>query len=319
MSPPCKGASGLLSETKAATAKYQTMNRLAVVWTEKMLAAWTSPPKLVLLENVPRLKKRAAAMVRELRARLRSAGYVFSDGFHDCGELGSLAQHRRRYLLVARHTPSVAPLLYQPPKRRVRACGEVLGEMPMPEDPNAGRMHKLPKISWLNWVRLALIPAGGDWRDLDGVLADGEPRRAKFKRKRVERWEKPTGTIGGPGGNGVENVADPRVALPSAGKPNTHNNKYRVEDWKKPAHTVIGATRPGSGAPAIADPRVESAFDHGYAVLDWRERAQRSQASHIRATAPTRWRTCASSTRTADRTASCLGKTRPQRSRVVLA
>lgn len=269
----CKGASGLLSEEKSRTPKYAAMNRLALVWTETMLAAWPEPPKLVLLENVPRLKKRAAGMVRELRAVLRRAGYVFSDGFHDCGELGALAQHRRRYLLVARHAKSVAPLLYQPPKRRVRACGEVLGELPMPEDLRGGRMHKLPKISWLNWVRLALIPAGGDWRDLDGVLADGEPRRAKFKRHRVERWDEPTGTIGGSGSNGVENVADPRIAL-SACKPNAHHNKYRVEDWREPAHTVIGATRPGSGAPAVADPRVDRAFAGGYGVTPWSEPAR---------------------------------------------
>jgi site-specific DNA-cytosine methylase len=304
MSPPCKGASGLLSESKAATAKYKDMNRLALVWTQTMLAAWAMPPKLVLLENVPRLKTRAKEMLRELRPLLKRAGYVFSDGFHDCGELGSLAQHRRRYLLVARHASSVAPLLYQPPRRRVRACGEVLGTLPMPEDPSAGRMHRLPKISWLNWVRLSLIPAGGDWRDLEGVLADGESRRSKFKRHRVERWDGPTGTVGGSGSNGVENVADPRIAL-GACKPSSHHNKYRVEDWTKPAHTVIGATRPGSGAPAIADPRfgnvdrvtpwsqpvgtithapapssgggavadprVKRAYDHGYAVLDWSE------------------------------------------------
>jgi site-specific DNA-cytosine methylase len=304
MSPPCKGASGLLSESKAATAKYKDMNRLALVWTQTMLAAWATPPKLVLLENVPRLKTRAKEMLRELRPLLKRAGYVFSDGFHDCGELGALAQHRRRYLLVARHASSVAPLLYQPPRRRVRACGEVLGTLPMPEDPSAGRMHRLPKISWLNWVRLSLIPAGGDWRDLAGVLADGESRRSKFKRHRVERWDSPTGTVGGSGSNGVENVADPRIAL-GACKPSSHHNKYRVEDWAKPAHTVIGATRPGSGAPAIADPRfgnvdrvtpwsqpvgtithapapssgggavadprVKRAYDHGYAVLDWSE------------------------------------------------
>lgn len=298
MSPPCKGASGLLSEAKASTAKYQTMNRLALLWTEKMLAAWPDPPKLVLLENVPRLKKRAASMVRELRALLRRAGYVLSDGFHDCGELGALAQHRRRYLLVARHARSVAPLLYQPPRRRVRACGEVLGALPLPEDPRAGRMHRLPRISWLNWVRLALIPAGGDWRDLEGVLADGEPRRAKFKRHRVERWDEPTGTIGGSGSNGVANVADPRgrewfgnvlrvknwnepASTVTGGSGPTNGggavadprfgNVDRVTPWTDPVGTITHSPAPSSGAGAVADPRVEHAYDHGYAVLDWRE------------------------------------------------
>lgn len=268
MSPPCKGASGLLSEALAASPKYRDMNELALAWTRVMLSTWAEPPRLVLLENVPRLKTRAGKMLREVRRLLNAAGYVCSDGFHDCGEIGGLAQHRRRYLLVARHRHRVPPLLYQPPLRRVRGCGEVLGPLPMPEDPAAGPMHKLPKISWLNWVRLALIPAGGDWRDLPGVLAEGEKRREKFKRHAMEDWQAPVGTVGGSGSNGVENVADPRLGM-GACKPGAHHNKYRIERWEGAGHTVIGATRPGSGAPGIADPRVKNAFDHGYMVLPW--------------------------------------------------
>jgi site-specific DNA-cytosine methylase len=73
--------------------------------------------------------------------------------------------------------------------------------------------------------------------------------------------------------------------------PNAHRNKFTVRDWRDPASTVMGATRPGSGAPsvadpraaerfgnslrvvpwdaAVADPRVKVAFDHGYRVLPW--------------------------------------------------
>ena len=271
-SPPCKGASGLLSEKSAKTAKYRAMNGLALSWLRLMFAAWDDRPALVLLENVPRLKIRAAGMLRKLKSMLRQAGYVLHDGFHDCGELGGLAQHRRRYLLVARLPSKCPPLLYQPPKRRVRGCGEVLGTLPVPEDPRGGPLHRPPNLSWLNWVRLALIPAGGDWRDLPGVLAEGESRRQKFKRHRVERWEEPTGTIGGSGSNGVENVADPRVGLPCANNPRAHHNKYRVERWDAPAHTVIGATRPGSGAPSVADPRPQQPwFGSVLGVKGWDE------------------------------------------------
>ena len=267
LSPPCKGASGLLSEAKAKTKKYEELNQLAVVWTRLMLATWSTPPRLVLLENVPRLQSRAREMLNEVKRLLRGAGYVLHEGFHDCGELGGLAQHRKRYLLVARHAARVPPLLYQPPKKRVRACGEVLGALPKPGDPVAGPMHRLPRISWLNWVRLALIPAGGDWRDLPGVLIEGQKRREKFKRHAVEKWEEPVGTVGGSGSNGVENVADPRIPLPAC-KPHVHHNKYRVEAWEQPAHTVIGATRPGSGAPSVADPRP---FGNVNRVTPWDE------------------------------------------------
>lgn len=274
-SPPCKGASGLLSAEKAKTEKYQKMNGLAERWTRLMLEAWREPPRLVLLENVPRLKKRAAPMLRRVRAMLRAAGYVFHDGFHECGEIGGLAQVRKRYLLVARHAKRVPPLLYQPPKLRVRGCGEVIGPLPMPSDPAAGPMHRLPRLSWLNWVRLALIPAGGDWRDLNGVLRDGQAKREVFKRHGVQRWDEPSATVAGSGSNGPSAVADPRIGMDACG-PNAYHNNYRVEDWAEPAHTVTGATRPGSGGPSVADPRVslvpeKPAFDHGYGVLRFDE------------------------------------------------
>lgn len=255
LSPPCKGASGLLSADKAKTPKYEAMNRLALDWIETMLLAWDERPKLVLVENVPRLKQRAGGMLKKVRSLLAAAGYVFHDGFHDCGELGGLAQVRRRYLLVARHAKTCPPLLYQPPKRRVRGCGEVLGQLPMPGDPAGGPMHRLPRLSWLNWVRLALIPAGGDWRDLEGVLKDGQPRREVFRRHKVQKWGDPADTVAGSGSNGPSAVADPRIQL-DAFKNGAHHNLYRVEDWEAPAHTVTGASRPGGGAPSVADPRL---------------------------------------------------------------
>ncbi len=307
LSPPCKGASGLLSAKAAKQPKYVAMNRLALDWMELMVATWDVPPRLCLLENVPRITSRAKSTLDAVKRILRKAGYVFHEQSHDCGVLGGLAQHRTRYLLVARHADRCPPLLYQPPPQRVRACGEVLGAMPLPEDPAAGPMHRLPRLSWLNWVRLSLIPAGGDWRDLDGVLKDGQPRREVHRRHRVEKWDRPTATVAGSGSNGPSAVADPRAStfggylgvkgwdestgaicgesLPSkrafavadprlsldACKPNSHHNKYRVEPWGSPAHTVIGATRVGSGAPSVADPRVRVAYDHGYGVLRWVE------------------------------------------------
>ncbi len=39
-SPPCKGASGLISDEKAQTETYAAMNELALVWTRLMLATW---------------------------------------------------------------------------------------------------------------------------------------------------------------------------------------------------------------------------------------------------------------------------------------
>jgi site-specific DNA-cytosine methylase len=294
MSPPCKSFSGLLSKAASESPKYNAMSRLVVTWTNLMLDAWgASPPRLVLLENVPRIASRGAWLLKEVKALLRKAGYVFHAQNHDCGELGGLAQHRQRYLLVARHPKRCAPLLYQPPKKRVRACGEVLEKLPLPEDPAGGPMHKLPRLSWINWVRLALIPAGGDWRDLEGVLADGQARREVFRRHHVGRWDESTATVAGSGSNGIQNIADPRVKdafpgaygingwaeptgtipgesapsngrfavadpriVPQAGNEGMHHGKYKVRSWDEAAGTVIGADRVGSGAQSVADPRV---------------------------------------------------------------
>lgn len=253
LSPPCKGSSGLLSEAQARKAKYRKLNKLALKWIQLMLEAWAdSPPRLILFENVPRIVSRAKRMLAAVRAHLRRAGYVMHDGVHDAGELGGLAQHRRRYLLVARHQKSVESLLYQPVKKRVRACGEVLGALPIPNDPAGGPLHRLPNIGWLNWVRLALIPAGGDWRDLPGVLEDGQERREVFKRHAVEDWDEPTGTVGGSGSNGVENVADPRPG-------ECFRGTYGVSKWDDPAATVTGSAAPSTGRFAVADPRIKQA------------------------------------------------------------
>lgn len=268
LSPPCKGASGLLSEKQARKAKYRKLNALALAWIRLMLETWSgAPPRLVLFENVPRIVSRARRVLGAVRAHLRRAGYVLHEGFHDCGEIGGLAQHRRRYLLVARHQRSVPTLLYQPTPKRVRACGEVLGPLPMPNDPAGGPLHKLPAIGWLNWVRLALIPAGGDWRDLPGVLEDGEERCAKFKRHAVEPWTAPTGTVGGSGSNGVANVADPRSVEWFGGV-------LGVAPWASPAATVTGAASPSRGEFSVADPRVRCEPRAGaYGVQAWGEPA----------------------------------------------
>jgi site-specific DNA-cytosine methylase len=317
LSPPCKGASRLIGAAKADTQHYRDMNRLAVVWMAAMLDAWSSsPPALVLLENVPGLPQRAGGMLRELRAMLRAHGYVFTADSHDCGEIGGLAQHRRRYLLVARHPKKCPPLLYQPPKRRVRGCGEVIGTLPMPATPGAaqwGALHEMPKLSWKNWLRLALIPAGGDWRDLEGVLREGQARRDVFRRHAVAAWAEPMDAVTGPGGHSVEAVADPRVALtcspragaygvtgwddpskvvtgsmnidnapaavadPRIGLPDGtdyHGGVYGVVGWQEPTGAICGESSPSNGRFSVADPRVSTGYDAAYGVLGWDQPAR---------------------------------------------
>lgn len=273
-SPPCKGSSRLLSAKKAQTEKYARMNELALVWTRKMLEAWPDPPPLVIVENVPGLPTRARKMLRELRRILRGAGYVLHASTHDCGEIGGLAQRRKRYLLVARHPQKCPPILYQPPRRRVRACGEVLETLPMPATVAArewGGLHEMPRLTWRNWLRLALIPAGGDWRDLEGVLAAGQPRREVFGKHRVEGWDASVGAVAGPGSNGVCNVSDPRVPLGLT----WHRGAYGVTPWDDPFGAITGgADNPSRGRFVVADPRLAlrcAPHPGAYGVAPWDE------------------------------------------------
>ena len=287
LSPPCKSFSQLTSKRARRLRKYRLMNLLALQWVKLMLATWPKGPRLVLLENVPGIAKLGSALLRKIRRLLRAAGYVVSPGeTHDCGELGALAQHRRRYLLVARHQESVPVLLYQPVRKKVRACGEVLGALPLPGDPSAGPLHQLPRISLLNWWRLSLIPPGGDWQDLPGMehraskgpdvqagapsVADPRVRTDAFRESYgVLGWDEPSGTVKGEAWvtTGRTSVADPRLG---ALNPNRHTAKFAVSAWGEPARTVTGTdTRVGSGAPCVADLRLNSRQPHTYGVLAW--------------------------------------------------
>ncbi len=268
LSPPCKGFSGLLPAARAKDRKYQALNGLVARGMFLTLEAFPKDrPGLLLLENVPRITIRGADLLLDVKRLLAAYGYVFHEGYHDCGELGGLGQHRRRYLLVARHPGKVPSFVYQPPKLKVRACGEVLGPLPLPDDPAGGPMHRLPRLQWRTWVRLALIPAGGDWRDL------GSKDKGWFDNSyRVVPWDEPAGTVttGGAPSCGATSVADPRFG----DKPGRHLSHYRVEHWDDPAHTVTGATHVGNGTPSVADPRLGYAPRKGaFRVARWDEPA----------------------------------------------
>lgn len=253
-SSPCKGFSGLLSAKRAQEDKYQVLNTLVLKSMFLAVETWDSPPPLLVIENVPRIATRGAELLEKVRQLLRQYGYAFHEASHDCGEVGGLAQHRRRYLMVARHEKSCTAYVYKPPKQRVRGCGEVLGTLPLPADPDAGALHRLPKISWLNWVRLALIPAGGDWRDLPKAIepAPENPNKHHNKLKLIG-WDEPSPTVIGAGdlGAGAPSVADPRI-----GTAQYFRGSLGVNEWSKPTGTVTGESLPLNGRFSVADPRV---------------------------------------------------------------
>ena len=255
LSAPCKGSSKLLSSAKAETAKYVAMNDLSYRGVLTLLDAYPDDPiGYLAFENVPNITTRAKTMLAALRKLLRSRGYVLHDGFHEARHIGDLAQRRKRWFMIARHPSKVPVFLYKPPHKAGKVCGDVLGELPLPNDPAGGPMHRLSDTSMINLLRLWAIPAGGDWRDL---IADGRPRRERFRRHHIEKWSEPSVTIGGSGSNGPCGIADPRNAAAvelERARPGFTSMDH-VLSWDGTARTVTGATRPGTGAPSVADPR----------------------------------------------------------------
>lgn len=278
LSAPCKGFSGLLSERKSRDVRYRALNRLTVRGVWLMLEAWADdPPELVLFENVPRIATRGRHLLDQIGELLRSYGYAVAETTHDCGEMGGLAQSRRRFLLVARHREKVPPFLYQPVRRPLRAVGDVLGRMPLPGAAVAGPMHRMPALQWRTWVRLAFVEAGSDWRSLsrlrvaDGVLADYGivPERSyQDGVLGVLPWSDPAGAVTGNAGPtcGRYSVANPRPGAALRG------DTLGVIPFDSPGGTVTGRGFPTNGRFTVADPRCALDHEYGqYGVVPWAE------------------------------------------------
>lgn len=275
ISSPCKGASGLLSEAKSMTPKYQALNELTLRCVWLMCEAWRhNPVSLIVFENVPRLASRGRHLLDQIAQILQFYGYAVAETTHDCGELGGLAQSRKRFLLVARHMEKVPPFLYEPSKKSLQPVGAVLGRMPMPGDiERAGPMHRIPSLQWKTWVRLALVEAGKDWRSLDRLaIEDGYLRdfmivpEAYSGYLGVNRWGDSMGTVAGQSGptNGAFSVADPRSKAGAQ-----QYQQYGVRRWEDSSGAIIGVKSPGQGTFSVADPR-GSAMGHGkYSVTPW--------------------------------------------------
>ncbi|HEQ1956005.1 TPA: DNA cytosine methyltransferase [Pseudomonas aeruginosa] len=283
ISSPCKGASGLLSEKLSLTPKYQALNELTLRCIWLMGEAWKDDPvPLIVFENVPRLATRGRHLLDQINSLLSHYGYAVAETTHDCGELGGLAQSRKRFLLVARHVEKVPPFLYEPEKKSLRAVGDILGRMPLPGDIEAaGPMHRVPSLQWKTWVRLALVRAGSDWRSLnDLAVEDGHLRdlvivpEYRSGYMGVHGWDDTAGTIAGRSGptNGAFSVADPRYRQASNWN---HGQQFGVIRWAESSPTIPGQTMPGQGTFSVADPRPnwEKRHSSNYRVIRYDQTA----------------------------------------------
>lgn len=275
ISSPCKGASGLLSETMSLTPKYQALNELTLRCVWLMCEAWKDDPvSLIVFENVPRLATRGRHLLDQINKLLNHYGYAVAETTHDCGVIGGLAQSRKRFLLVARNIEKVPPFLYEPEKKTLKSVGSILGRMPMAGDVEAaGPMHRVPALQWKTWVRLALVEAGKDWRCLnDLAIEDGYLRDLVIVPQfrdgflGVHDWNETAGTVAARSGptNGKFSVADPRARAGAL-----QYQQYGVRRWDETTGAVIGVKSPGQGTFSVADPRDPGIGHAKYNVAQW--------------------------------------------------
>ncbi|TCZ76083.1 DNA cytosine methyltransferase [Paenibacillus albiflavus] len=267
LSPPCKGFSGLLPNDKAQSEQYQALNLLTLRGLELCLEACRlygdgELPAFIHFENVPRIRTRGKEILIKIRAIFKKYGFAYDErADHNLGEIGGLGQNRLRFLILARNEKRVPNYCYLPPKKPLKTIGDVIGTLPMPGDTEAGGpLHRLPNLQWKTWVRLALIPAGGDWRDLNKIDWEKykivhEPRSGAYA---IENWNDTSRTVTGTAGpgrsNGAAAISDPRFSF----KDSTHTAIYRVSKFDEHGPTVTGANGPNNGAICISDPRVNS-------------------------------------------------------------
>ncbi len=282
LSAPCKGFSGLLSESKSQSAKYQALNKLTLRGIFLLLEAYKDDlPELLLFENVPAHRQprpRAARPDHRPAARLRLHRRRDHPRLRRAGRLGAVAQAFPSGRPAPREGAAV-------PVRAAEALAARRWRRARPHAaagrPRAGPMHRVPSLHWQTWVRLAFVEAGSDWRSLsklaidDGMLRDfalqpDEDWRAGVLG--VRGWADPSVTVAGRSTptNGAYSVADPRWASSEKWR---DGQQYGVRGWKDTAHCIAGSQAPGQGAYAVADPRHggEAKFNNCYRVVRWGE------------------------------------------------
>lgn len=258
LTPPCKGWSRLLKKALRKSPKYVAMCSLAVRGVWLGLYAWDEPPPLILIENVRGMATEGAELMEIIKDELAAFGYVFDIRTHNIGKLGNLAQSRERCMFVARDPKRCPAFLMVPDEHPLRPCGEELGKLPPPiMDARSDSMHRLPQLSAKNWLRIAAIRAGKDWKDLPPRIRLGGNPEGRMSKYGVEAWDQPAHTVVGKSArvpSGRCAVVDPRVR--QGGETTPRNGCYGVEDPTAPTHAIRGEHRVWSAPASYADPRM---------------------------------------------------------------
>lgn len=244
LSPPCKGFSGMLPDDRSGTDHYSGLNSLAERGIWLALESWERKPRLIVMENVKRIVTRGKEWLARVVSMLHAYGYAVDQSVHDCGPIGGLAQQRNRYLLVARKMDEVPVFLHRPAPQRAKTIGEVLAGLP---ELGSSKMHSIPRMTALNWARLASVPRGCDWKALKGTPLGLSERKGRPNGPYgVEDWDGRCHAVLGHSSyrESWSSVADPTCASwdgpPDINDPNPTVLRLRSSDgtWHRPMTTL---------------------------------------------------------------------------------
>lgn len=302
-SAPCRGLTKL-NQHRAQLDYYRALNRLTERTLYLALTGWGylggKKPRIILIENVPGLAgKNGRELLANIRGMLTSEGYRVGVKVYDCGEIAGMAQSRVRCLIYAVHDTSTPSSLFCMQNRGLKGVGEVLSDLPLPLRV-PGHAHSLPSIQEKTQLRLALVPAGKDWRALkeleieDGHVVGWSRHEVDFSSVPCPAppvtehgSHQPYGVLSpsdtahtitarfGPGA-GYYSLADERIA-----DPNLPSGAFRSVLGVAAGHEAIGAItaagRPYNGKLSVADERIPDpslasvAQNHAYRVTLWSE------------------------------------------------
>lgn len=138
-------------------------------------------------------------------------------------------------------------------------------------------MHALPRLSALNWLRLALIPPGSDWRAIPETVRLAERSGRPNGPFGVERWEGSSHAVLGHTNSRDTwgSIADPRVGC------RRREGGHGVRPWDGQSAAVIGHPSIDNFPAQVADPRIDYRPHRGcIGVAGWDASSRTVRGTH---------------------------------------
>jgi DNA (cytosine-5)-methyltransferase 1 len=175
--PPCQGFSSLTSKYRRYDLRNDLVHEMTRLVRELM-------PSAVMMENVPGLAAKGAALLLELISELEHLGYIVSRRVLQVADFG-IPQRRRRLVLLAGKGFGID---IPPPTHsregstslpRWRTLRDAIADMPAPitlrqavaaGGPQRANWHVIRSISDVNMERLRQAKPGGSWLDIDSRI-----------------------------------------------------------------------------------------------------------------------------------------------------